>query len=138
MNLRIYTDGGARGNPGPAGVGVIIYDENNKIVEEYKQYLGIATNNVAEYKALVCAMELAKKYLPCTLEIHLDSELVCQQMLGNYKVKNENLIKHFQDAQRLVSEFEEVRFVYIPRDKNKQADRLVNQVINLNAHTDKI
>jgi len=82
MKINIYTDGASRGNPGPGGIGVLLCDEDNNVLEESKEFIGEATNNIAEYKALLRGLELAKKYVPCSLEMHLDSELVCKQMLG--------------------------------------------------------
>ncbi|MBN1622608.1 MAG: ribonuclease HI family protein [Endomicrobiales bacterium] len=131
MNIKIYTDGGARGNPGPAGIGVVVFNNNDEVLEEYKEYIGIATNNIAEYKALLHALELARKYAPCSLQIYLDSELIYNQMLGSYKVKNEKLLEYFVAAQKMLNDFEKVDFVHVKRDKNKLADKLVNQAINI-------
>ncbi|MCB4792582.1 MAG: ribonuclease HI family protein [Elusimicrobia bacterium] len=131
MKINIYTDGASRGNPGPGGIGVLLCDENNNVLEESKEFIGEATNNIAEYKALLRGLELAKKYIPCSLEMHLDSELVCKQMLGLYRVRDENLSRYFENAQGILKEFEKVDFKYIPREQNKSADRLANQAINL-------
>ena len=137
MIINIYTDGAARGNPGPGGIGVLLCDQNDKVLEEAKEYIGTATNNVAEYKALLHGLELAKKYLPCSVQVHLDSELVCKQMLGLYRVKDGNLMKLFEEAKNIAAGFEKVDFKYIPREQNKSADRLANQAINLATNTNK-
>jgi ribonuclease HI len=131
MDLKIYVDGGSRGNPGNSAVGVVIFDAAGKLMEEYKKYIGIATNNVAEYEALIAAIDLAKKYNPDSVTIHIDSELIYNQMIGNYKVKNENMLVCFQKAQRALCGFERVKFVSIPREQNKHADKLVNQALNI-------
>jgi ribonuclease HI len=131
MKLRIFTDGAARGNPGPAGIGIVIYNEKGEILEQHYQYVGTATNNIAEYEALVAALKLAGKYVPCSVQIHSDSELMVRQMMGRYKVKNEVLLVYFKTAQALSSDFVNVHFVHVPREQNKLADKLANQAINL-------
>lgn len=130
MKIKLYTDGAARGNPGPAGIGVVIYNENNEVIDQHCRFLGTATNNVAEYEALVAGLELAKKYLPCSVQVHMDSELVVRQMLGRYRVKNEQLIVYFNSATKLKSHFEAISFTHIPREKNKLADQLANQALD--------
>ena len=130
MNLQIFTDGPARGNPGPAGIGVVIYDDQGKVLEEHCRYLGTATNNVAEYQALIAALEIAAKYIPCRIELHSDSELMVRQMSGRYKVKNQGLLLFFQTAQEMLRRFQGITFISIPREKNKEADRLANQAID--------
>lgn len=130
MKLTIYTDGAARGNPGPAGIGVAIYNEENALLEEHCCYLGTATNNVAEYRALLTGLDLAKKYLPCTLDFFLDSELVVRQMNGVYRVKDQNLAVLFRNARAQLADFQQVTFTHIPREKNKIADKLANRAID--------
>jgi ribonuclease HI len=131
MKLTIFTDGAARGNPGPAGIGLVIYNEKGEILEEHFKYLGTATNNIAEYEALVAALKLAGKYAPCCVLVNSDSELMVRQMIGKYKVKNEILLGYFKAAQALMADFEKVHFVHVPREQNKHADKLANQAINL-------
>lgn len=137
MKIRMYVDGASRGNPGPAGAGVLILGENGEILEEYKKYLGTATNNVAEYQALISGLDLAIKYQPCSLDVFLDSELLCNQMSGTYKVRNEVLIGHFRTAQQLLGGFEKVSFTHIPREQNKNADKLANQAVNIGSTLEK-
>jgi ribonuclease HI len=133
--LIINTDGGARGNPGPAGIGVVIGDESGKVIGHYKQYIGEATNNVAEYKALILALIEAGKILKLkseilNLEIRMDSELIVRQMQGRYKIKDSGLKLLAEEVFRLIKNFPIVNFVHIPREQNKEADKLVNEAID--------
>ena len=121
----IYTDGGARGNPGPAGIGVFIKD-----VAEYKEYIGKATNNQAEYRAVILALEKAKELGGEELDFYLDSELVVKQIKREYKVKHPNLAPLFLKVWNLSMGFKKVSFTHVRREKNKQADRLVNEAID--------
>lgn len=130
QKIIIYTDGGARGNPGPAGIGVVIGDNY-----ERGEYIGETTNNIAEYKALVFAIKKAKllyKEVLSTLdlEIRMDSELIVKQMKGEYKVKNEGLRPLFIEVQKHIPEFHSVSFRLIPREKNFRADALVNKALD--------
>ncbi|MFH1369321.1 MAG: ribonuclease HI family protein [Elusimicrobiota bacterium] len=129
--IDIYIDGGARGNPGPAGTGVVILDDKGQKIDEFKEYIGHATNNTAEYRALISGLQLAKKYIPCSINVFTDSELIYRQMTGSYKVKNENLKEYFITAHQMLSSFEKVDFKHVPREQNKLADKLVNQAINI-------
>ncbi len=130
MNYIIYTDGGARGNPGPAGIGVVIYNQHNKTAGRYKQYIGKATNNIAEYRALILALEKAAKIGAERLEIRMDSELIVRQMNGQYKIKEPNLKGLASKVLSLRGKFKNVSFVHILREKNKLADKLVNEAID--------
>jgi ribonuclease HI len=130
MNLKIYADGASRGNPGPAGIGLVILDESGQVIEEYSRYLGETTNNVAEYQALINALTIAKKYVPCSIDIYMDSELVVKQMQGLYRVKNQILMEHFRNVQMLTPAFDKIIFTHIPREQNKLADNLANIAIN--------
>ena len=130
MHLKLYTDGGARGNPGPAGIGVVIYDEKDKVLAKEKKYIGEATNNQAEYLAIVLGLEKAKELGATEVECYLDSELVVQQINGNYKVKDQNLAQQFLKVRNLKSKFEKILFSHIRREKNKVADELVNQALD--------
>jgi len=122
--IKIFTDGGARGNPGPAAIGVIIGDRH------YSKYIGQRTNNQAEYEAIVFALEQAKKLALLELEINLDSELVCKQLNQEYKVRDKDLQPLFIKARNLSLGFSKVIFKHILRDKNKEADKLVNQELD--------
>lgn len=125
----INTDGGARNNPGPAGIGVVIYDENENILETYKEYIGKATNNVAEYRAVIKGLERAKKYEPDEVEVRLDSELVKKQATGEYRCKDE-VMKELLAQVRELSFFKHVTFTHVKREKNKLADKLVNEALD--------
>jgi len=128
--LIIHTDGGARGNPGPAGVGVVFYNEKKEIIKKLFKYLGIMTNNQAEYQAVIFALEKAWNFRPATIEVFLDSELVIKQLQGKYRVKNKNLHSLYNRVYYWIKKFKEVSFKYIPRQQNKLADKLVNQAID--------
>jgi ribonuclease HI len=129
-NLIIYTDGGARGNPGPAGAGVVFCDASGKIVKTFKKSLGERTNNQAEYEAVILALEEAVNLGVKTLKFYLDSELVVRQLNGQYKVKNQDLMPLVQKVLKLMNKFSQVTFSHIPREKNAKADKLVNQAID--------
>ncbi|OGF20143.1 hypothetical protein A3I35_00005, partial [Candidatus Falkowbacteria bacterium RIFCSPLOWO2_02_FULL_45_15] len=106
--LIIHTDGGARNNPGPAGIGAVLYDENKQVVKEISEYIGEATNNQAEYKAVIRAMEEARKLNASELEFYLDSELVVKQLNREYKVKNKELAPLFMKVYNLSQGFRKV------------------------------
>jgi ribonuclease HI len=131
----IYTDGGARGNPGPAGIGVVIQDEEGKTLHESSAYIGETTNNVAEYEALVRALEDAQmfgdKLKDMEVEVRMDSELIVRQMQGIYKVKEPTLKEKFAKVAHLrIKQVPNLTFTHIPREKNARADLLVNEAID--------
>ncbi|MFZ4631984.1 MAG: ribonuclease HI family protein [Patescibacteria group bacterium] len=128
--LIIYTDGGARGNPGPSGIGVVLYDENKVLVAEVSEYLGVATNNQAEYKALIAALKKATELGASELDCYLDSELVVKQLKREYKVKNQDLAPLFLIIHNLSLNFKKITYTHIPREKNKEADRLANEAMD--------
>ena len=128
--LTAYTDGAARGNPGPAGAGVQILDAGGSCVAEVVRYLGEATNNVAEYSALILALERAIELGASELEVRSDSELMVRQMTGRYRVKNEGLKPLFERARTLAGKLERVAYVHVRREANREADRLANQAID--------
>ncbi|MGB2599339.1 MAG: ribonuclease HI family protein [Candidatus Omnitrophota bacterium] len=129
--LEIYADGGARGNPGPAGIGVVLFDENGEKVEEISKYIGLATNNVAEYMAVIYGLMEAMLKNARKVVLNVDSELVAKQLRGEYRVKNQDLLKFFSIALNIFRGFDKVEVREIPREKNKEADTLVNKAINL-------
>jgi ribonuclease HI len=128
--LIIYTDGGARGNPGPAGIGAVAYNEQGEIVFEISEYIGEATNNQAEYQAAVAAIEKAKEAGAKQLYFYLDSELIVKQLNGEYKIKNKDLQPLFVKIYNKSLDFQKVEWKHVRREKNKEADRLVNSAID--------
>lgn len=129
--LVIYADGAARGNPGPAGVGVVIADGQGEVLRQLSAYIGRATNNVAEYKALLLALREAAKLQAEEIEIRLDSQLLKRQLRGEYKVKSRRLRPLYEQVQALLSPYGSVTIVHIPRQGNRQADRLANRAIKV-------
>lgn len=144
MKIIIYIDGGSRGNPGPAAFGVVFSNEKREILKKYSQYLGKATNNEAEYQGLIFALKKAKtlfgkekvKNLP--IEIRSDSELLIKQMRGEYKIKNPRIQPLFLQAWNLKIDFKSLKFSLIPREENREADRLVTQVLKSQTRTLKL
>ncbi len=130
----LYTDGGARGNPGPGAIGVVLLDEENKVIFELSKYIGKCTNNEAEYTALWTGLQTALNKGFTKLEVFVDSELVAKQMTGEYKVKNERLQKMHIRAKDLVGSFQQVTFTHVNRSANKKADALVNAALDNNGH----
>jgi probable phosphoglycerate mutase len=121
-----YIDGGARGNPGPAGYGVRIEDAQGALIEELSKSIGIATNNVAEYNGLLAALRYAVDHREPNLLIRSDSELLVKQMNGEYRVKNPGLQPLHQEARRLIGRLGRVTFEHVRRAHNAEADRLAN------------
>lgn len=131
--ITAYVDGGARGNPGPAGYGAWIVDEGGTTLAELHGSLGTATNNVAEYHGLIAALTWAAGRGDPSLHVKADSLLLVQQMKGVYRVKHPNLIPLHQHAVKLVAAIGQVTFEHIPREQNKEADRLSNVGMDGNA-----
>jgi phosphoribosylglycinamide formyltransferase-1 len=129
--ITAYTDGGSRGNPGPAAAGFILAEPNGTPIQSRALFLGETTNNVAEYTAIIKALEAARQIGAKKLTIFSDSELIVKQVNGEYKVKSEQIRPLFRQTVDLISEFEECKVKHITRDKNQQADELVNQALNL-------
>jgi len=135
MKLSIYVDGGARGNPGPAAIGVVI-QQQGQVLKKYGELIDQATNNQAEYQAIIFAMKKAKllfgkkKAKQMELEFYSDSELIVKQLNHQYKIKEEDLQPLFIKVWNLVIDFGKVSFKHIPRSKNKEADRLLNQALD--------
>ncbi len=128
--LIIYTDGGSRGNPGPAGFGVAVYSKDRKPLASFDKFIGVTTNNQAEYQAVVFALEKAKEMGAKRLSFFLDSELVVKQLNGEYKVKNKDLAPLFLKIHNLKIGFSSVTFTHVRREFNKEADRLANAAMD--------
>lgn len=134
--LVVYTDGGSRGNPGPAACGVVIKDAAGSIVKSYGQTLGRTTNNEAEYAAVVFALKKIKALFGkketkvMSIEMRLDSELVVRQLKGEYKIEEERLFPLFIKIWNLKMDFGGVAFRHVPREENREADRLVNEALD--------
>jgi ribonuclease HI len=130
VTLVAYIDGGARGNPGPAGFGVRIEQEDGTLVEEFCEAIGTATNNVAEYRALLAALTWARDRHERALHVRSDSLLLVQQMLGRFKVKNAGLQPLHAKARLVANEIGRVSFEHVPRARNAHADRLANAAMD--------
>ena len=125
--LILYTDGASLGNPGRAGVGVIVYNQNRDVIKKVTEFIGITTNNVAEYMALIYALEEALYLRAKELRCFLDSELLVRQLKGSYKVKDSKLKLLYYQVKHLESFFEKINFNHIGRDGNKEADKLAKE-----------
>ena len=126
----IYCDGASRGNPGEAGIGFIVLDEQGSTVRRVSDYLGKSTNNVAEYTALIRALQETIKLGGTHVRAYSDSELVVKQLKGEYRVKNQGLLPLFQQVAGLAARFEEFIIEHLPREQNKEADNLANKGID--------
>ena len=130
-SLHLFTDGGSRGNPGEAAIAYILEDPaKGEIVEENGECIGVETNNVAEYRALIEGLKAAQNFHPNRLVCHLDSELIVRQINGDYKVKMATLQPLFEEVKELSLTFADIIFKHIPRGDNYRADALVNKVLN--------
>lgn len=129
--IEIYIDGGSRGNPGPSGVGVVILDAGGNRLKEISKYIGETTNNIAEYSALLYGLEEALILRADKIIVNLDSELVARQLTGDYRVKDPGLKPLFERAMNMLKSFKSFEIRHIEREKNKEADKLVNRAINL-------
>lgn len=130
---KLFTDGGARGNPGPAGFGAILFDENDLLLGFDGGYSSHATNNYAEYSALIVGLKLAQKNNITNLKCYLDSELVVKQLKGEYKVKDTNIQSFHDKISKFLSDFGSCDFTHVPRSENKHADSLVNLILDIKA-----
>ncbi len=126
----IHSDGGARGNPGPAGIGAVLNADNGIVLAEISKYIGETTNNQAEYQALIAGLEKAKELKAEELDCYLDSELVVKQLNREYKVKNAELAPLFLKVHNLSLSFKKIKFIHIRREFNKEADRLANEAMD--------
>ena len=128
--LRLYTDGAARGNPGPAGLGMIIEDDQGMRLWGGHRYVGTATNNRAEYLALIDGLRKAAEWKPDVLEVYLDAQLVVEQVSGRYRVRNSDLQPLHEQAMILLRGFRRVNVSHVPRERNRGADALANRAID--------
>lgn len=135
--VQLFTDGGARGNPGPSGAGVVILDEAGGTIKEASQYLGHHTNNYAEYHAVILGLETLRKHFGAPqckklqVSVKMDSELVCKQLNGEYQIKEESLWPLFITIHNMrVSTFPHITFSHVPRAENKRADRMANEAMD--------
>jgi len=130
VKATLFTDGGSRGNPGPAAYGFVLEAEDGTVLDARGETIGVATNNVAEYSALVAGLERAAEVGVDELEVVSDSELLVKQMRGEYKVKNRALQELFLDASRLARKIQRVKYTAVRREHNELADSLVNEALD--------
>lgn len=128
--IKLFVDGGSRGNPGPSAAGFVILDQKNKIVKKQSSYLGITTNNQAEYQALKAGLESALEIGAQKVQVHMDSLLVVNQMKGIFKVRNRDLWPVHESVKKLTSLFKSATFSHIPRELNREADAMVNEELD--------
>ena len=128
--LRLFTDGAARGNPGPAGLGVVIEDDKGMRLRGLHRYIGKATNNEAEYQALIEGLKAAAEWNPDRLEVYLDSKLVVEQVNGGYRVRKPELQPLYGQVKHLLGGFDDVVISHVEREKNRGADALANMAID--------
>jgi ribonuclease HI len=131
--LLVYADGGARGNPGPAAIGAVVLDPSTDPptrLATLSERIGVATNNVAEYRALVAALEAARQFPAQRMRLRLDSELLVRQLEGSYRVKQPHLRPYFERAKALLFEYEDVDIAHVRREENTEADALVNAALD--------
>lgn len=126
MRARLFTDGGARGNPGPAASAYVIEAEDGTVLAAHGEAIGVATNNVAEYRALVEGLRKAAELAIGDVEVVSDSELMVKQMRGEYKVKNAGLLPLYQQARTIAQTLDRIVYEHVRREQNKDADRLAN------------
>ena len=129
--LTINTDGSSLSNPGPAGIGIVVYNDQDDIIEKISKYIGKATNNVAEYKALIEALNFAKDFGADEVRIKSDSELVVKQINGNYMVRDKKLKILLKEALNLIEKIPTFSIIHIPREENKIADNLAKRAATL-------
>lgn len=126
----LFCDGGARGNPGPAGAGAVLYDEAGNVLDRRGEYLGRATNNTAEYRGVLLGLELARRHGLREIRLRLDSELVVRQLTGQYRVRHPELLGLWDEVKRQLRAFTVWDVAHIPRKQNAAADKLVNEAID--------
>ena len=132
----VYTDGGSRGNPGPAAIGIVLNNMQGERMRSYGEIIGIATNNEAEYQAVISALKKIKAFFggkrakSFTVEVNMDSELIVRQLTGRYKIEEERLFPLFIKVWNLKMDFDRVEFHHVPREKNREADMEVNRALD--------
>ena len=127
----VNVDGASKGNPGESGIGVAIFDKDSNLINETCDYLGVATNNIAEYKALILGIKLSTKYNAKRVLFKADSELMVKQIKGEYRVKNAQLKLLFTEAQSLLKKLPNWKIMHVPREENKEADLLANKGVEM-------
>ena len=130
QRLILRTDGGARGNPGPAAAGAVIETEDGVVLAKYKRYLGILSNNQAEYQALILGLRAIALWQPAAVQVRMDSELIVKQMNGEYRVKAPHLLPLYTETRQLVTVLPQVSFLHVPRAQNHLADALANEAMD--------
>lgn len=130
MQLNIYTDGASRGNPGHAAIGVVIQDDASKLIKEISEYIGINTNNYAEYQAVLRALKEAKNLNADAVALFSDSELICRQLTGKYKVKSNNIRPLFSEVISYASRLKSFSITHVRREYNTHADKLANMALD--------
>ena len=132
----IYSDGGARGNPGPAAIGVLVCDESGETLQDHQETIGETTNNVAEYKAVLAGLDLAQKLGAREIDYFVDSELVARQISGQYRVKTPHILELFLKVKEKAKQFVSLKVTHVPRthEKIRYVDRLVNQALDEAGH----
>ena len=131
--VKLFTDGGSRGNPGPSATAFVLLDMSDNVIEKGGSYIGDSTNNQAEYQAMLHGLDYAKELGVKIVHVYMDSLLVVNQMIGSYKIKNPDLFKIYLEAKDIVKLFDKVDFVHIPREMNRIADGQVNQILDKQA-----
>ncbi len=129
--VRLYSDGAARGNPGPAGAGAVLVEPSGQVVDRLGKFLGTRTNNFAEYSGLLLGLRRARELGVREVEVFADSELMIRQLGGRYQVKSASLRPLYEEALKLLNDFERVKLVHVPREMNRAADEMSNQAIDL-------
>lgn len=137
QRLVVRTDGASRGNPGPAAAGIAIERENGTLLARGKRYLGVLTNNQAEYRALILGLKAVARYAPAAVSVFMDSELVVRQMTGQYRVKDETLRPLYEEARALANALPSVTFTHVLRGKNALADALANEALDEQARRER-
>jgi ribonuclease HI len=128
--LVLRTDGASRGNPGHAAAGVVVEADDGTVLATGKHYLGVMTNNQAEYRALILGLKAVARYKPVAVRVYMDSELIVLQMTGQYRIKNAQLLPLYTEARALAARLRQVTFMHVPRGNNALADRLANEALN--------